>query len=123
MPLTKRTTTPTSSVQKDAILVRPAPIKITKEELRDYKLRKLHPGRTGMFWRPDPTGKIRLEANSDWPRDGAIIQGETITVNGQKWLKAHKVMQVGQRWVSAPEGAFLPFEYDNHYYLEPVVVT
>jgi hypothetical protein len=123
MPSTKRTTTPTSSVQGDAILDRPVPIKITNNELRDYNLRKRKPGCTGMFWRPDPTGKIRLAANSDWPRDGAVVRGEMLTVNGEKWLKAHKVMQVGQQWVSAPEGAFLPFEYDNHYYLEPAVAA
>lgn len=75
-----------------------------------------------MFWRADPTGKTRLHANSDWPRDGAIVQGESFEApDGAKWLKAHKVKQVGQRWVNAPEGAFLPFEYDNHYYLEAVM--
>jgi hypothetical protein len=75
-----------------------------------------------MFWRSDPTGMTQLSTNTDWPRDGAIIQGEAFVVNyGQKrWLKAHKVKQVGKKWVNAPEGAFLPFEHDNHYYLEQV---
>lgn len=78
-----------------------------------------------MFWKADPTGETVLLANSDWPRDGAVIQGEAFTVpgpGGVKWLKVHKVKQVGQRWVNAPEGAFLPFEYDNHYYLEAVFI-
>jgi hypothetical protein len=93
---------------------------MTNGELNNYKLRKRKPGCSGMFWRPDPTGRTLLDANIDWPRDGAIIRGEGFIVNGEKWLKAHKVKQVGQRWVNAPEGAFLPFEYDDHYYLEPV---
>jgi hypothetical protein len=40
--------------------------------------------------------------------------------HGEKWLKAHQVKQAGEKeWKSAPQGAFMPFEYDNHYYLAP----
>jgi hypothetical protein len=28
------------------------------------------------------------------------------------------VMNVGKDWVKAPEGAAMPFGYDNHYYLD-----
>ena len=72
-----------------------------------------------MFWRSDPTGKTPLMANINWPRDGAVIRGDPVNVNGKLWLRARHVKQLnGSSWIQAPKGAFLPFEYDNHYYLE-----
>lgn len=73
-----------------------------------------------MFWRSDPTGKTQLTGNAHWPRDNAIIRGEIIVHNGEKWLKAYKVKQSGSSWKDAPKGAFMPFEYDDHYYLDAV---
>ena len=74
-----------------------------------------------MFWRSDPTGNTRLMANTNWPRDGAVISGKVVTLGDEKWLMADRVKQPNGDWLDAPTGAFLPFEYDNHYFLEPAV--
>jgi hypothetical protein len=87
-------------------------------QLEVYALKKRRPGCTGMFWRNDPEHKLRLQSNASWPRDGALLKGEVRTVGGQQWLAATHVQQKGASWVEAPYGAFIPFEYDNHYYLE-----
>lgn len=81
---------------------------------------KRRPGCTGMFWRSDPTGTTRLESNNHWPRDGAKLKGTVVTtVEGEKWLLAAQVRQKGSsQWHPAPKGSAMPFEYDNHYYLE-----
>ena len=73
-----------------------------------------------MFWREDPTGKIQLTGNDNWPQDDAIIRGEVIVDDdGDKWLRATKIKQKGVGpWLEVPQGAFMPFEYDDHYYLE-----
>ena len=74
-----------------------------------------------MFWRTDPTGKIQLTGNDNWPQDGAIIKGEVIVHDDEQWLKAAKIKQKGVGpWLGVPEGAFMAFEYDDHYYLEAV---
>ena len=89
--------------------------------LETFVLKKKRPGCTGMFWRPDPTGKTVLMGNSNWPRDNAVIRGEVIHHKGQKWLRADRVQQArGGKWKKAPEGACMPFEYNNHYYLDPL---
>jgi hypothetical protein len=44
--------------------------------------------------------------------------GEVVEYKGDKWLKVDKVKQKGKDWVKAPDGAYVPFEYNNHYYLE-----
>mmetsp|Transcript_29598 Transcript_29598/g.68438 ORF Transcript_29598/g.68438 Transcript_29598/m.68438 type:complete len:109 (-) Transcript_29598:14-340(-) len=87
----------------------------------DYKLKKRRAGNCGMFWRLDPTGKVQLVTNVNWPRDGATIRGQPIDAGGEKWLRALRVRQVNGAWVDAPVGAFLPFEYNNHYYLEEAI--
>eukprot|EP00798_Chlamydomonas_sp_ICE-L_P001363 gene1363-32726_t len=84
----------------------------------EFVLKKKRAGCTGMFWRPDPTGKISQASNDNWPRDDATLRGEVIEVNGEKWLAAKQIKQAKGEWVDAPVGAFMPFEYDNHYYLE-----
>lgn len=72
-----------------------------------------------MFWRSDPTGKAKLASNNDWPRDGAVLRGEVAEVKGEKWLLVSELKQKGDKdWKTAPAGAAMPFEYDNHYYLE-----
>ena len=72
-----------------------------------------------MFWRSDPTGETKLASNDNWPRDGAKLRGTVVEVNGEKWLLVTSVLQKGQTdWLKAPQGAAMPFEYDNHYYLE-----
>ena len=72
-----------------------------------------------MFWRSDPTGETKLAGNDNWPRDGAILRGTVVEVNGEKWLLTKEVKQKGSdQWKPAPEGAAMPFEYDDHYYLE-----
>ena len=80
-----------------------------------------------MFWRSDPTKKTQLASNSDWPRDGALLRGTVVTVNGDKWLLATHVKQLGKAdWKEAPAGAAMPFEYNRHYYLDvakPTAVT
>eukprot|EP00977_Amphora_coffeiformis_P000168 scaffold48_cov161-Amphora_coffeaeformis.AAC.16 len=82
-----------------------------------YNLKKRRPGCTGMFWRPTP-GKS-LASNADWPRDGASLRGNVVTDSkGQAWLAATHVKQANGPWKRTPEGAAMPFEYDNHYYLE-----
>lgn len=86
--------------------------------MQEFALKKKRPGCTGMFWRADPTKTIKLASNNDWPRDGATLRGETVVVSGKKWLHVQQVKQAGGDWVDAPVGAFMPFEYDNHYYLE-----
>jgi hypothetical protein len=87
--------------------------------MQGYSLKKRRPGCTGMFWRPDPSGKTRLASNDNWPRDGAQLRGTCTEFNGKKWLAVSHVKQAHSSvWIQAPEGAFIPFEYDNHYYLE-----
>jgi hypothetical protein len=83
-----------------------------------YALKKKRAGCTGMFWRGDPSHHVALESNNDWPKDGALLKGEVRVVNGTKWLAATHVLNVGSTWKEAPYGAHMPFEYDNHYYLE-----
>ena len=89
-----------------------------------YVLSKKHDGCTGMFWRPDPFDSIpsvRLKDNKqDWPRDGAWLKGKVRTLSdGTLWLAATHVKNLFDTdWKNAPEGAYLPFEYDNHYFLQ-----
>ena len=97
----------------------------TNEEI--YILKKRHPGCTGMFWRSDPTGATKCTQTSEhWPRDHALLRGTPITINNnnnqnEQWLLASAVQQHNtSTWTPAPVGAALPFEYDNHYYLEKV---
>ena len=85
----------------------------------EVELKKRRPGCTGMFWRPDPTGATKLASNNDWPRDGAKLRGQKVQVDGSDWLLCTHILQTGQsEWVAAPAGAAMPFEYNNHYYLE-----
>jgi hypothetical protein len=87
--------------------------------MTDYELKKRRAGCTGMFWRSDPSGKSQKASNNDWPHDGAKLRGEVVDHSGEKWLKVSQVKQASSKdWVDAPDGAFIPFEYDNHYYLE-----
>jgi hypothetical protein len=86
--------------------------------VEEYKLKKLHGGCTGMFWRADPTGKTKLASNQNWPHDGAKLRGHVVVVKGKKWLLATQVQQKGSTaWKPAPVGATMPFEYNRHYYL------
>mmetsp|Transcript_32641 Transcript_32641/g.79164 ORF Transcript_32641/g.79164 Transcript_32641/m.79164 type:complete len:88 (-) Transcript_32641:223-486(-) len=87
--------------------------------MEEFELKKRRPGCTGMFWRSDPTGKTALAGNDHWPRDGAILRGTVVEVNGEKWLLTNEVKQKGSdQWKQAPKGAAMPFEYEDHYYLE-----
>ena len=88
-----------------------------------YVLQKRRAGCTGMFWRVDPLHQIKLKDSAqDWPRDGALLKGQVRHINGAKWLAATHVKNVdvhgAGEWKEAPLGAHMPFEYDNHYYLE-----
>jgi hypothetical protein len=47
-----------------------------------------------------------------------MVQGEVVLLGKNKWLRATKLKQKNQDWMAAPSGAFLPFEFDDHYYLE-----
>lgn len=93
-----------------------------------YELRKRRPGCTGMFWRSDPrpNAQTRLTSNDNWPRDGAQLKGQVVQLakTGERWLLVHEVKQQSRsssgHWVKAPSGAFMPFEYNNHYYLAEV---
>jgi len=88
-------------------------------DVQQVSLEKHRPGCTGMFWRKDPTGESALENNNNWPRDGAKLRGTIVEVNGSKWLLATEVLQQGSsKWVPAPKGAAMPFEYNNHYSLK-----
>ena len=91
------------------------------------ELKKRRPGCTGMFWRNDPTGTTKLASNNDWPRDGAKLKGTTVEIAGnnnkgenkEKWLLVTEILQKNASgWIKAPAGAAMPYEYDNHYYLE-----
>ncbi len=87
----------------------------------EYELKKRRPGCTGMFWRADPTpGAPPLESNDNWPRDGARMRGRAVVDSGGgRWLLVDQVRQkASSSWTDAPKGAAMPFEYDNHYYLE-----
>lgn len=86
-----------------------------------YLLKKRRPGCTGMFWRADPTGQTKLAGNREWPRDGASLRGNVVEAKGQQWLLCSQVKQDRGTWKRAPAGAAMPFEYDNHYYLEKEV--
>ena len=90
-----------------------------------YTLKKRHPGCTGMFWRSDPTGTTKLASNDNWPRDDATVCGTPITDQQQQpWLLVSHIKQKNDtQWKVAPVGAALPFEYDNHYYLDKVAST
>ena len=56
----------------------------------------------------------------NWPQDGATLRGVTVEHEDEKWLKVWRVKQAGGNWMDAPSGAYVPFEYDDHYYLDPV---
>jgi hypothetical protein len=87
-------------------------------EMETFGLKKRRPGCTGMFWRPDPTGTTQLGSNHNWPRDGALLRGVPMDVNGKRWLLCRHVKQKGSnQWKGAPVGAAIPFEYSDHYYL------
>lgn len=88
-------------------------------QMDDFTLKKKRPGCTGMFWRSDPTGQTQLKGGHNWPKDNATLRGETVIYKGEKWLKTYQVKQKGGNWKDAPEGAFMPFEYNDHYYLDP----
>jgi len=97
----------------------PPKIEYLTDSSQTYHLKKRRPGCSGMFWRPDPTGTTPLEGNQNYPRDGAQLQGQVVQVNGKKWLLTVQVLQKdAKEWVPAPKGAAMPFEYDDHYYLE-----
>mmetsp|Transcript_12462 Transcript_12462/g.26533 ORF Transcript_12462/g.26533 Transcript_12462/m.26533 type:complete len:106 (-) Transcript_12462:652-969(-) len=96
----------------------PKTVTMVSTEIQEVALLKRRPGCTGMFWRADPTGKTPLENNNNWPRDGAKLRGTVVEVDGAKWLLATEVKQEGKEWVKAPGGAAMPFEYNNHYYLQ-----
>ena len=90
-----------------------------------YMLKKRHAGCTGMFWRSDPTGQTKCQNTSEnWPRDNALLRGSPVILtnkNNAQWLLVSAVQQSNTTtWIQAPVGAALPFEYDNHYYLEKV---
>jgi hypothetical protein len=90
----------------------------TAAAMQEYELKKLRPGCTGMFWRSDPTKTTKLQSNDHWPRDGAKLRGDVVEVKGEKWLLAKQVQQKGSAtWNTAPAGAAMPFEYEDHYYL------
>ena len=98
---------------------KPKEIRMLSEDIKEVTLLKRRAGCTGMFWRADPTGTSKLENNNNWPRDGAKLRGKVVEVDGANWLLATEVKQKGKDdWVNAPMGAAMPFEYDNHYYLE-----
>jgi hypothetical protein len=86
----------------------------------EYHLKERRPGCSGMFWRADPTGATAaLESKDDWPRNGAMVRGTKVDHEGLPWLLVTHVKQADDKdWKAAPKGAALPFEYDNHYYLE-----
>ena len=97
----------------------PKVITMSSDEIVQVDLKKHHAGCTGMFWRADPTGQTKLANNDNWPRDGAKLKGTVVEVDGKKWLLATEVLQKGQSsWAKAPQGAAMPLEYNNHYYLE-----
>ena len=76
---------------------------------------------SGMFWRSDPTGREQLLGGYHWPKDGARLRGVIVEHEDEKWLKVWKVKQVGgEEWLEAPPGAYMPFEYDDHYYLDRI---
>lgn len=86
----------------------------------EFELKKKHPGCTGMFWRKDPANPFKILSHPNWPRDHASLRGSIVTCSNKKWLKATHVKQPGGDWTEAPEGAYMPCEHDNHYYLDPV---
>ncbi|VEU34766.1 unnamed protein product [Pseudo-nitzschia multistriata] len=91
----------------------------SEKDIIEVELKKRRPGCTGMFWRPDPTGAVSLASNDNWPRDGAKLRGRSVEVESKKWLLVTEILQKGSsEWIRAPVGAAMPFEYDNHYYLE-----
>jgi hypothetical protein len=95
-----------------------APSKEDSTRFEEYELKKLRPGCSGMFWRSDPTKQTTLMSNDHWPRDGAKLRGNTVEVDGGKWLIAKQVQQKGSDvWHEAPIGSAMPFEYEGHYYL------
>ena len=89
------------------------------KDIIEVELKKHLSGCTGMFWRPDPAGAVKLASNENWPLDGAKLRGRPVEVESNKWLLATELLQKGSsQWVPAPAGAAMPFEYDGHYYLE-----
>ena len=76
-------------------------------------------------------------------RDNAIIEGtviikidtvasgddeDTVSSSSSLWLKASRLKQAAgqqqqQEWINAPQNVYLPFEYNNHYYLQKFIDT
>ena len=62
-----------------------------------------------------------MASNDNWPRDGSQIKGRLVVYEGANWLHASHVRQEGEEdWTGAPENAYLPFEYNDHYYLQAI---
>mmetsp|Transcript_20937 Transcript_20937/g.29552 ORF Transcript_20937/g.29552 Transcript_20937/m.29552 type:complete len:139 (+) Transcript_20937:93-509(+) len=90
-----------------------------------YRLKRVRFSHSsGMLWRRNPGKKTRMLADQNWPRDGAMIDGQPELHNdGQEWLYAYRVQQPDGPWEEAPEGAYLPMKYDNCYELEYVKMS
>ena len=82
-----------------------------------YTLQKNAPGCTGMFWRPDPRPNASSGGGggSNWPRDGASLEGAVHEVNGEKWLECKRVRQVNGEWEACAPGCWMPFKYHQYY--------
>lgn len=69
--------------------------------VKKFKLDASALGCTGMFWRTKPEKNMTASSASDWPRNGATLQG---------W---HAEEHPGWVKIDHPEGYWMPVKYNG----------
>lgn len=66
-----------------------------------------------MFWRGDPKTGAQPPSNDNWPRNGALLQGEgpIVGADGQRYFKVSAIQQAGAKgFVPVPEGTYMLYD-------------
>jgi hypothetical protein len=63
----------------------------------------------GMFWRGDPATKAPPPSSDNWPRNGALLEGEgPVVVEGEEYFKVSAIQQAGTKeFTPVAEGTFM----------------
>lgn len=62
-----------------------------------------------MYWRTDPRapGGPKSQSDSNWPKNGALLTGTTIDVDGEKFLEVTRFQQAGSHEAVAVTGKYM----------------
>lgn len=88
------------------------------DQYQTFVLKKDGPGCTGLFFRSNPKASpFAVPEYKDWPRDGAMIKGTVVEVEGEKWLKCEAVKQPSKKKFAKTKGkdVWLPFRHEQHF--------